>query len=95
MPTYEYECEACGNRWEVFQKITAKPVKLCVRCKKMKARRILSSGAGILFKGSGFHTTDYRSPSYKKALAAETETGKSKPKESTGTSVPAKKTTEK
>ena len=66
MPTYDYECDACGHTWELFQKITEDPVKSCPECKKRKARRLFGTGAAIMFKGSGFYETDYRSESYKK-----------------------------
>jgi putative FmdB family regulatory protein len=66
MPTYDYECDACGHTWELFQKITDDPVKTCPTCKKRKARRLFGTGAAIMFKGSGFYETDYRSDSYKK-----------------------------
>ena len=75
MPTYDYECSACGNEWEMFQKMTAKAAQKCPKCGKAKARRLLSPGGGMLFKGSGFHTTDYRSASYKKAAAADSPGG--------------------
>lgn len=64
MPTYEYECQGCEHRFEEFQSITAEPVKECPWCKG-KVKRLLSSGMGFLFKGSGFYTTDYRSEGYK------------------------------
>ena len=70
MPTYEYRCHACDNKWEEFQSIKAEPTKKCPKCKKAKAERIISAGGGILFKGSGFYLTDYRSESYKKGEAA-------------------------
>jgi len=73
MPTYEYECNSCGHRFERFQAITAPPVKRCPECKKT-VRRLLGTGVGVIFKGSGFYTTDYRSESYKKAAKAERET---------------------
>jgi putative FmdB family regulatory protein len=63
MPTYEYECTACGHRFERFQSIKDAPVKRCPECKR-KVRRMLGTGAGIIFKGSGFYATDYRSSSY-------------------------------
>jgi putative FmdB family regulatory protein len=66
MPTYDYECDACQHTWELFQKITEDPVKSCPECKKRKARRLFGTGAAIVFKGSGFYETDYRSDSYKK-----------------------------
>ena len=66
MPTYDYECDACQHTWELFQRITEDPVKSCPKCKKRKARRLFGTGAAIMFKGSGFYETDYRSESYKK-----------------------------
>jgi len=59
MPTYEYECAHCGNKFEVLQKINDKPLNKCPKCNQ-KIKRLISSGAGIIFKGSGFYTTDYR-----------------------------------
>ncbi|MBL8813659.1 MAG: zinc ribbon domain-containing protein [Planctomycetaceae bacterium] len=70
MPTYEYRCEACDHKWDEFQSITAKPTRKCPKCKKLKAERIISAGGGIIFKGSGFYQTDYRSDSYKKGAEA-------------------------
>ncbi len=70
MPTYEYECSRCKNRFEKFQSITANAVKKCPKCQG-SVRRLIGAGAGILFKGSGFYQTDYRSESYKKKAAAE------------------------
>lgn len=71
MPTYDYRCEACGHELELFQSITASPKRKCPACGKLKLRRRIGPGAGILFKGSGFYQTDYRSESYKKAAAAD------------------------
>ena len=59
MPTYEYECDQCGHAFEEFQRISAKPVRVCPKCGKRKVRRLISSGGGIVFKGSGFYATDY------------------------------------
>ena len=73
MPTYEYRCVE-GHHFEQFQRMTEPPVEKCPTC-GAKAERLLSTGAGILFKGSGFYITDYRSDSYKKAAAAESGTG--------------------
>ncbi|HOD83501.1 MAG: Zinc ribbon domain protein [Planctomycetes bacterium ADurb.Bin126] len=67
MPTYDYECQACKHTFEKFQSITAKPIRKCPECGKSKVRRLLGTGAGIIFKGSGFYQTDYRSRSYKQA----------------------------
>ncbi|MFI5279108.1 MAG: FmdB family zinc ribbon protein [Gemmatimonadales bacterium] len=58
MPTYEYRCPKCGTEFEAFQKITSKPVAKCPRC-GAKAKRLMSAGAGLVFKGSGFYLTDY------------------------------------
>ncbi|MBX9791582.1 MAG: zinc ribbon domain-containing protein [Pirellulales bacterium] len=71
MPTYDYECDACGHKFELFQSITADPEKKCPECKKKKLRRLIGPGAAIVFKGSGFYTTDYRSDSYKKRAEAD------------------------
>lgn len=71
MPTYEYECRGCHHLFELFQTITAKPITRCPKCKKNKARRLIGRGAGIIFKGSGFYQTDYRSDHYRKQSAAD------------------------
>jgi putative FmdB family regulatory protein len=60
MPTYEYACKLCGHEFEIFQPITAEPLKRCPACKKQGLRRLISGGAGLIFKGSGFYETDYR-----------------------------------
>ncbi len=60
MPTYEYECKACGHRFEKSQSITAEAIKVCPKCDKRKVVRLISSGSGVIFKGSGFYATDYR-----------------------------------
>ena len=65
MPTYEYVCKKCEHEFEQFQSITAKPTRKCPKCGKMKLQRLIGAGAGIIFKGSGFYQTDYRSESYK------------------------------
>jgi putative FmdB family regulatory protein len=71
MPTYDYSCDACRHEFEVFEPITAKPQKKCPKCRKNRLRRLFGAGAGLIFKGSGFYKTDYRSDSYKKAAEAE------------------------
>jgi putative FmdB family regulatory protein len=71
MPTYDYECDACGHRFELFQSISADPERRCPACKKLKLRRLIGTGAAVVFKGSGFYQTDYRSDSYKKSAAAD------------------------
>ena len=70
MPTYEYRCPSCGNEFEKFQRMSDEPVAECPACGARSERR-LSAGAGLLFKGSGFYITDYRSESYKKAASSE------------------------
>lgn len=82
MPTYEYQCDACGHNFEKFQSIKADPIRACPKCRRNQVRRLLSTGAGLIFKGSGFYITDYRSESYKNAAKAEAGTssgGDSKP----------------
>ena len=71
MPTYEYVCRDCGEEMERFQSITANPVRKCPKCGKFKLQRLIGTGAGIIFKGSGFYETDYRSESYKKGAESE------------------------
>ena len=71
MPTYDYECDACGHRFELYQSISADPQRKCPACKKLKLRRLIGTGAAVVFKGSGFYQTDYRSDSYKKSAAAD------------------------
>jgi putative FmdB family regulatory protein len=94
MPTYEYQCDACGHKFEKFQSITSTAVKKCPKCGKNKVRRLISSGAGVIFKGGGFYQTDYRSDSYKagaKSDAPPTSTD-SKPSETKGTDKPPQST---
>ena len=71
MPTYEYLCGDCGHEFEKFQTITAKPIRKCPKCGKNSAQRLIGAGAGVIFKGSGFYQTDYRSERYKKAAESE------------------------
>ena len=71
MPTYEYQCDACGHKFEEFQSIMAKPIKKCPDCHKNAVKRLISAGAGVIFKGSGFYETDYRSESYKQAAKSD------------------------
>lgn len=99
MPTYEYVCEKCGHQFEEFQSIAAKPLTVCPEEKcaqkkwaKGKVKRAISGGAGLLFKGSGFYITDYRSENYKQAAQKDkpaSTSGESK-SSSTSESRPAK-----
>jgi len=70
MPTYDYVCDACDHEFELFQSITAATKRKCPECGRLKLRRRIGPGAAIVFKGSGFYSTDYRSESYKKGAAA-------------------------
>jgi putative FmdB family regulatory protein len=72
MPTYEYQCRSCAQRLEARQSITAPPLTRCPHCRK-KVDRLISAGAGFLFKGSGFYTTDYRSKPYQEAAKKDQE----------------------
>jgi len=102
MPTYEYECAKCGHKFEKFQPITDKPLTLCPeelcgqkRWGKGRVKRAIGGGAGLIFKGSGFYITDYRSEKYKEA--AKKESTAAKPTASSSASetksTPAKKET--
>ena len=73
MPTYDYVCDACDHEMEEFQSITAKPLKKCPACGKSRLRRLIGAGAGVIFKGSGFYETDYRSDSYKKSAKSDSD----------------------
>jgi len=78
MPTYEYECDACGATFDVFQSIKSSPLRKaeCKSCgQEQSVHRLIGMGGGIIFKGSGFYQTDYRSESYKKAAKAERDAG--------------------
>jgi putative FmdB family regulatory protein len=83
MPTYEYQCGKCSHQFEAFQSIKAEPLTKCEKkgCRG-KVKRLISAGGGVIFKGSGFYITDYRSDNYKKGEKAESS---SSGKESSGT----------
>jgi putative FmdB family regulatory protein len=89
MPTYEYECRRCAHTFEVFQTMTDAPLRKCPECGG-RVRRLIGAGAGIIFKGSGFHATDYRSPSYTRGAKAETPGTKPTPASKRETPCPAK-----
>jgi len=78
MPTYDYECDACGHEFELFQSISEPVKRKCPECGKLKLRRLFGTGAAVVFKGSGFYQTDYRSESYKKAAEKDRKSGSDK-----------------
>jgi len=71
MPTYEYECDACHHNFDEFQSMSEPALTKCPKCGKKKLRRVFGAGAAVIFKGSGFYQTDYRSESYKQAAKAD------------------------
>ncbi|QDU33280.1 Zinc ribbon domain protein [Poriferisphaera corsica] len=81
MPTYDYVCDNCEHAFEEFQMMSAKPLKKCSECGKMKLRRLIGAGAGVIFKGSGFYETDYRSEGYSKDQKAAKDAKKADKKE--------------
>jgi putative FmdB family regulatory protein len=78
MPTYDYICENCDHQFELFQPITARPAKKCPKCGKMSLKRLIGTGAGVIFKGSGFYQTDYRTESYKQDEKGEKDAADAK-----------------
>ncbi len=101
MPTYDYLCDSCGHKFEKFQSITARPLRKCPECGKNQLKRLIGTGAGIIFKGSGFYETDYRSESYKEAKkkeekpATEAKDKKDAKTETTSDAKPTKEATQK
>src|SRR6185312_12555116 len=85
MPTYEYQCDACNHNFDEFQSMTEEPLKKCPKCGKRKLRRLFGGGAAILFKGSGFYQTDYRSESYKSAAKSDEAAAKPAETSNSGT----------
>jgi len=77
MPTYQYECSACGHTLEILQSMTEARLTKCPKCKKQKLERLIGTGSGIIFKGSGFYETDY-----KRKVPAASESSKESPKAS-------------
>ena len=94
MPTYDYQCDACEHMFELFQGINDPLKRKCPACRKLKLRRLFGTGAAILFKGSGFYETDYRSDAYKKdakkASADEKQTKSEKKTKKSSESKPGK-----
>ena len=91
MPTYEYECRKCGNRFDEFQKMSAKPVAKCPKC-GAKATRLLSGGAGLVFKGSGFYLTDYGRAGQKPRSESSESSSGTEPKSETKSEPTSEKT---
>lgn len=78
MPTYDYVCDACEHEFELFQSISEPKKRKCPECGKLKLRRLFGTGAAVVFKGSGFYQTDYRSDSYKKGAEADKKASENK-----------------
>jgi putative FmdB family regulatory protein len=88
MPTYEYACSKCGHHFEQFQSMRDLPLKKCPKCHKAALRRLVSGGAGLIFKGSGFYETDYKKKGMAKAAEAESK-GPAAPKPAEAAAKPA------
>ena len=98
MPTYDYKCEACGHRFEKFQSMSSASIRKCPKCGKSKVKRLIGTGAGLIFKGSGFYITDYRDAGYKESAKAdsgapaETKPSETKQEQQSAQSPPQSKT---
>ena len=90
MPTYEYRCEKCGHGFELFQQMSDSVKRKCPECGKLALKRLIGTGAGVIFKGGGFYETDYRSDSYKKGADAEKKATDTKSKDKSDSKSPAK-----
>ena len=98
MPTYDYECQACKHAFSAFQSMKDEPFKDCPKCKKPALKRLIGAGAGIIFKGSGFYCTDYKSShceSSSKSSSSESGSSSKEKPESSGKDKPAEKKSEK
>ena len=93
MPTYDYECADCDHEFELFQSIKEPVKKKCPKCGKRSLRRLFGTGAALLFKGSGFYQTDYRSESYKSGAAAEKKSKDAAKKDGKSAKTDSKETT--
>ncbi|MGJ8635755.1 MAG: FmdB family zinc ribbon protein [Phycisphaerales bacterium] len=85
MPTYDYRCNACEHEFELFQSMSAGVKKKCPECGKLALERLIGIGAAVMFKGSGFYETDYRSESYKKSADADKKAAEAKPEKKSET----------
>lgn len=92
MPTYDYQCAACEHEFEAFQRISEEPLVKCPACGKKKLKRLFGAGAGIIFKGSGFYQTDYRSDGYKQKAASESKSSSDSPSASSTSSTTSSST---
>ena len=81
MPTYEYQCDACGHAFEKFQSMSSGAIRKCPVCGKNKVRRLISAGASLIFKGCGFYITDYRDKGYSESAKADSAASNEKPAE--------------
>ena len=90
MPTYEYRCDGCKKQVEAFQMITARPLRKCPRCGQNRLKRLIGTGAAVMFKGGGFYQTDYRSEGYKKSAEAEKKSAEPKSETKSDTKVESK-----
>jgi len=96
MPTYEYECRSCKKGFEIFQKMTEDPLQKCPSCGKLKLKKKIGMGAGIIFKGSGFYCTDYKSNSYREGeKKSKSESSSSSSTTSSGAATSSKTTDKK
>jgi putative FmdB family regulatory protein len=90
MPTYDYICDACDHAFEAFESIRTEPQTVCPECREPRLRRKIGPGAAILFKGSGFYQTDYRSESYKAKAKADAPSDTASKTAESSPSTPAK-----
>ncbi|QDT67705.1 Zinc ribbon domain protein [Planctomycetes bacterium MalM25] len=95
MPTYDYQCDACNHEFELFQQISDPVKKKCPECGKLKLRRLFGTGAAVVFKGSGFYETDYRSESYKKGAESAKKATEKKSESKSKSKSDSKPTTKK
>jgi putative FmdB family regulatory protein len=79
VPTYEYKCKACDHRLEAFHSMSAKPLVDCPECEKPELQKLISAGAGMIFRGSGFYETDYKRKGEKKSASEEKSANKKTP----------------